>query len=100
MSKRLGIPGRLQYKTSPWHLNGFPDDGFNIGGSTGRNPPFRCTLITLIAMQRHQTKTEQKYYEYIIKNRFIIIYSNNSTSTFLYAVKPKAYSLESSRSPR
>ena len=34
MSKRLvgGIIG-CKYKTSSWHLNGFPDDGSNIGST-------------------------------------------------------------------
>ena len=30
MSKRLGGVKGCKYKTSPWHLNGFPD-GNNIG---------------------------------------------------------------------
>ena len=52
-----------KYKTSSWHLNGFPD-GSNIVGSVnniipGRSPPLYCTL-TLIAMQGHQTKSKNK----------------------------------------
>ena len=33
MSKRLGGIIGCEYKTSSWHLNGFPDDGSNIGST-------------------------------------------------------------------
>ena len=36
MSKRLGGMNSWKYKTSSWHLNGFPD-GNNIGIVSGRN---------------------------------------------------------------
>ena len=52
MSKRLGGIKGCKYKTSSWHLNGFPD-GSNIGSTnsimSGRSPPLYCTL-TLIAI--------------------------------------------------
>ena len=53
MSKRLGGIIDCKYKTSSWHLNGFPD-GRNIGLGhqtiiSGRNPPLYYTL-TLIAI--------------------------------------------------
>ena len=48
----------------------------------GRNPPSCCTFTLLIAMQGHQTKTKQKRFEYII-NMFIIMYSDNSSSTLI-----------------
>ena len=50
---------RLQYKTSSWHLDGFPN-GSNIGVNSvmsGRNPPLCCTL-PLIAMQEHEEYLE------------------------------------------
>ena len=52
MSKRLvgGIIG-CKYKTSPWHLNGFPD-GSNIG-STVYIYIFFSSLISLIADGPH-----------------------------------------------
>ena len=33
MSKRLGGIKDCKYKTSSWHLNGFPDDGNSIGST-------------------------------------------------------------------
>ena len=33
MSKRLGGIKGCKYKTFSWHLNGFPDDGNNIGST-------------------------------------------------------------------
>ena len=57
-----GIIG-CEYKTSSWHLNGFPDDGSNIGSqqyNTGEKPS--VMLYTYInAMQGHQTKTKQNH---------------------------------------
>ena len=44
---------------------------------SGRNPPL-CRTLILIVIQGHQTRTKQKHFYYIIKNRFIIIYSSNS----------------------
>ena len=62
MSKRLGGINVCKYKTSSWHLSGFPD-GNNIGSTvmSERRPPLYCTL-TLIAMQGHQKniKTKQR----------------------------------------
>ena len=66
MSKRLGGIKGCKYKTSSWHLNGFPD-GNNIGQqyNVGEKPTV-ILYITLTAMQRHQenskNKTETMYY--------------------------------------
>ena len=62
MSKRLGGIKGCKYKTSSWHLNGFPD-GNNIDWvnsiMSGRSPPLYCTL-TLFAMQGHQKNIKNK----------------------------------------
>ena len=63
MSKRLvgGIIGG-KYKTSSWHLNGFPDDGSknrSIKYNTGEKPTVMLYIYTLIVMQGDQTKTKQ-----------------------------------------
>ena len=49
MSKRLGGIKGCKYKTSSWHINGFPD-GNNIG-STGEKPT--VILYTYIKIRTH-----------------------------------------------
>ena len=54
MSKRLGGIKGCKYKTSSWHINGFPD-GNNIGSTVScRGEAHRYTV--LIAMQGHWKK--------------------------------------------
>ena len=62
MSKRLGGIIDCKYKTSSWHLNGFPV-GSNMGSTVlcrGEAHRYTVHFFTLIAMQGHQTKTKQK----------------------------------------
>ena len=76
MSKCLGGIIDCKYKTSSWHLNGFPDDS-NIVGSkynTGEKP----TVILYTYINRHagtpdKNKTKQKQHS-TTSNMVVIIY--------------------------
>ena len=65
MSKRLGGIIGCKYKTSSWHLNGFPyyHDSNILGQqyNIGEKPTvILYTPTTLIAMQGHQKNSEIK----------------------------------------
>ena len=63
MSKRLGEIVGCKYKTSPWHLNEFPD-GSNIGATVQIvNAGDKPTVILYTYTNRHaghQTKSKNK----------------------------------------
>ena len=67
MSKRLGGIIGCKYETSSWHLNGFPYVVVTLGQQYNIGEKSTVMLYALIAMQGHQTKTKQKYFEYVIK---------------------------------
>ena len=75
MSKRLdGIVG-CKDKTSSWHLIGFPD-GSNIGSTVsyrGETHRYTVHLLTLMAMQGHQTSHRQKTRRAWITAQFITL---------------------------
>ena len=58
MSKRLGGIKGCKYKTSSWHLNGFPDAN-NIG-STEYNVGEKPAVILYIYINRHAGTTENQ----------------------------------------
>ena len=64
MSKRLGGIIGCKYKTSSWHLNGFPDDSnIELGQQYNVEEELTviyCTLTTLIAMQGYQKNSKNK----------------------------------------
>ena len=78
MSKRLGgIIIGCKYKTSSWHLNGFPDG--NDIGSTVYNPEEKPTVNLYTYINRYAgtpDKNKTKTFSVHTKIRFIIIYSN------------------------
>ena len=75
MSKRLGGIIGCRYKTSSWHLNGFPYYGSNIGSTVSyRGEAHRYTvhLLILIAMQGHQKNSARQ--NSTPSNMVVIIY--------------------------
>ena len=74
MSKRLGGIIGCKYKTSSWHLNGFPY-GSNIGSTVniGEKP----TVILCTYINRHAGTPEKQRRQNSTSSN-IIIYNNNN----------------------
>ena len=59
MSKRVGGVKGCKYKTSSWHLNGFPD-GNNIGSTGIINVGEKPTVILYTYINRHAGTPEKQ----------------------------------------
>ena len=80
MSKRLGGIIGCKYKTSSWHLNGFPMVVTLLGQqyNTGEKPTVIMLYTYIINRHAGTPDKNQTTFSVHNKNRFIIIYSNSA----------------------